>query len=120
MKNNRDLFYERGDPWEGDLPSRLVNPSPNLRVSRSARIWRLLHSNKDTSNVTTDTRDNPDIDRYFCDRAVPIQIRLARERNKLLPSITTLEAKPSSPRSPLIAASARRRNKKASNLVKVK
>lgn len=86
IPNNRDLFAERGDPWEGREKSRqpVTSPAGNVRMPFRAHLYSLTTPAVDRSDVPS---DNPDFDRYLAAKAEPFCLRLARERNKLLPSM---------------------------------
>ncbi len=113
MKNNADMFDERGDPWEGDIPTRSHKPHDvALRLSRAGHIYNILKSSHTPRTLAEEeTHSN-----QYC---LPIHIRLAKERNTRIDSMA-LGSKPVSPRSALLNARAKANARRASHLIKVK
>lgn len=115
IKSNADLFAERGDPWEVELPRSPRSPTGELRLNRRAHLYALTHK----LIPETPPVENPDVDRWNAGVCEPINLRLARERNTLVKSMNA-ESKPSSSRSSVLAARVRLNKKRASLTVKVK
>ncbi len=112
MKNNADMFDERGDPWSGDLQSPIHKPhGVPLKLSRAGHIWNILHK---AHTLTQDEEET-----HSTRHALPIKVRLAKEQNTRIDSMA-LGSKPVSPRSALLNARAKANARRASHLIKVK
>lgn len=132
IKSNRDMFALKGNPWEGSLPERrpVLGPDGKLHLNRRAHIHELLnpsHSQDSDVSIVESCSEDAEMDQFLADHCLPISIRLRKERNKLLPSMTSeiesRNGKPSavSDNQRLRIASRLKLNKmKASHLVKVK
>lgn len=120
MKSNYDMFADRGDAWEVDLPARTVSPTGKLRLNRRAHIWALTHRRDLSQPLTPHNRveENPDLDQYFAGHQIPIGDRLDKERNRAHPTMN-LGAKPAAPRPIAATRIAAFRKKQASRKVKV-
>ena len=137
--NNADMFAERGDPWSGDIrrPLSRLEGVPS-RLSGKAWKWMILrdHQPKTLAKVKAQPLDDyslkgPDFDQIFAPKALPISLRLAKERNKIVPHGEQISTKDTDSGSPLSSsrlalakalANARTRinARRASHLVKVK
>lgn len=114
--NNADMFAERGDPWSGDLPRPLSRPEgvPS-RLTGKAWKWMILKDHRPETLAKADTKaiDDPvlkgnDGDRLFAPHCLPISLRLAKERNKVLPSMSGLPEFSEFPESRGMSSSAER------------
>lgn len=112
IKNNHDMFADKGNPWNGDIksPTRRPDGVP-LKLSRLAHIHLLKYGAK-PSHITEEVS-------YSNEHCRPISLRLAKENNRLIPSMTT-SSKPASTRSSLLNTRARINAKRAAHLIKVK
>jgi len=124
VKNNADMFAERGDPWNGDKKAwknTRLSPDGSLTLSHAGHVYALTHRGTGDSN-DLDTRSldgDPDFDRFLAGHCIPIGRRLSKERNTVLKSMNE-GSKPVSPRSALISARAKLNARQASRLIKVK
>lgn len=97
IESNSDLFAKRGDPWEVT-----IKKLPNLSPDGSLRLTPKAHTiflREEASNLSPDSpqtegtfsEDGVFLDHCFADHCLPISIRLAKERNRLVPSMTAKE-----------------------------
>ncbi len=128
VKSNADLFSFRGDSW--DAVSRRekawasplekiprTSPTGKPRLSLSARHAVIL---RPSSKPPAASRSDIDLDVFLCaGRALPFQVKLAKERNLSSPSMNNVVAPSTTPR---LVVNARTifNKKKASRLIKVK
>lgn len=102
VKNNYDIFAERGDAWDADerpVASRQTASGDFLPPRLSARahirgLRRALASGGDTSTNPVDKLSSAtsslDLDQYLkAGKAKPFSLRIAKERNLLAPSMTS-------------------------------
>lgn len=96
LSSNYQQFSSRGDPWDRELPSRVTAPDGQLSCSSRAHLRRLRTFNDIALNApqTVPHGDQPsredltvDTDQYLlAGRALPLSVRLAKERNTLVAS----------------------------------
>lgn len=120
IKSNADIFAEHGNPWDGPDPAtRPRSPDGQLRMSTGAHLYNLTHKAEAKGEADPHGEQATDIS-FSTEFVRPIAIRLAKENNTLLKSMTT-GSKPVSPRGGVaLRAAAALRSKRASHLVKVK
>lgn len=120
VESNSDMFAKRGDDWSAPIRDKTPRFSPDgeLRVNRDAHLY--LVKNPNPPKNKSPYIENPDLDQYFCDRSEPISLRLARERNKVIPSMSSSASPSASGSRMVLNLRAKLRNKRNSLLVKVK
>lgn len=116
VKSNADIFEERGTPWYGDVPVRTPPKSPvtgELRMSRRAHLYNLLHPEVERQAPREDLS-------FSTEHCRPIDIRLAKEHNTLIPPLNAASKPSSRRRDLLVDVASKLRAKRAQHLVKVK
>lgn len=120
IKSNADIFEEHGNPWFGEPPLKTPRLSPDgkLRMSRRAHLYTLMNKEVQTIPLGEQATDLS----FSTEHQTPLDIRLKKENNRLVPSISSLSSRSQSvsSRSPLLQARANLNTKRAQHLIKVK